>query len=29
MSDDLVKRIVGKSWYVTDSTGTRWADDAP
>jgi P2-related tail formation protein len=31
MSDDLdlVKRLVGKTWYVTDSAGQRWADDAP
>lgn len=25
----LVARLVGKTWYVTDSTGQRWADDAP
>mgnify|MGYP005609896791 CR=1 FL=1 len=25
----LVARLAGKTWYVTDSTGQRWADDAP
>jgi hypothetical protein len=29
MSDDLIKRLAGHTWYTVDATGKRCADDAP
>jgi hypothetical protein len=28
-ADELLKRLAGQTWYTCDSTGKRWADDAP